>query len=137
MNAFSLFVLQSQVECSNTQALRMYVRFHPPDQKVYLKQKSRPHLASMWSRNICLRWPRFQLQSVCVIDSEYDYYHPDLPECTIVTGTASSKPWYQDMLGLGTHVAGTIAAIGGGGDQGVQGVSRPKWTDEVAHHSCI
>ncbi|WP_428819875.1 S8 family serine peptidase [Microbulbifer sp. MCCC 1A16149] len=60
---------------------------------------------------------------VCIIDSGYDYGHPDLP-ASAVTGEEDglAGPWNQDGNGHGTHVAGTIAALGGNGE-GVVGVN--------------
>lgn len=66
-------------------------------------------------------------RKVCIIDSGYDLGHPDLPGSDRVTGSADggSGPWdNSDGVGLnyhGTHVAGTIAALGGNG-RGVVGV---------------
>ncbi len=49
----------------------------------------------------------------CIIDTGYTYGHPDLPSSG-VTGYAFSGhgSWSTDGNGHGTHVAGTIAAIG-------------------------
>ncbi|HCU66851.1 MAG TPA: alkaline serine protease [Rheinheimera sp.] len=60
----------------------------------------------------------------CVIDTGYNYGHPDLPSSG-VTGYAFSGhgSWSTDGNGHGTHVAGTIAAIGGN-NIGVVGVNR-------------
>ncbi|MBY6191249.1 S8 family serine peptidase [Microbulbifer agarilyticus] len=60
-------------------------------------------------------------QTVCIIDSGYDISHEDLSGNT-VTGNYDSGTgnWYEDQNGHGTHVAGTIAAIGNG--KGVVGV---------------
>ncbi|MCT6699683.1 S8 family peptidase [Rheinheimera sp. 4Y26] len=60
----------------------------------------------------------------CVIDTGYNYGHPDLPGSG-VTGYAFSGhgSWSTDGNGHGTHVAGTIAAIGGN-NIGVVGVNR-------------
>jgi serine protease len=60
---------------------------------------------------------------VCVIDSGYFLGHDDLPPGGQVTGTNNSGTgwWYEDQCGHGTHVAGTIAALGGN-STGVVGV---------------
>jgi subtilisin family serine protease len=61
-------------------------------------------------------------KSICIIDSGYDLGHPDLPAGGNVSGSSGSAgPWDQDGYGHGTHVAGTIAALGGNG-RGVFGV---------------
>jgi subtilisin family serine protease len=58
---------------------------------------------------------------VCIIDSGYSLGHPDLPPLGVVNGVDSlGLPWSQDGCGHGTHVAGTIAALGNG--TGVVGV---------------
>jgi len=60
---------------------------------------------------------------VCIIDSGYSGNHPDLPHGAQVQGSdnAGTGSWSSDENGHGTHVAGTIAAIGGN-DMGVVGV---------------
>lgn len=62
-------------------------------------------------------------QRVCVIDTGYDVSHIDLPSAG-VTGDdfgEDTGPWNTDGDRHGTHVAGTVAAIGGN-DEGVVGV---------------
>ncbi|MEL3924451.1 S8 family peptidase [Aeromonas enteropelogenes] len=60
---------------------------------------------------------------VCIIDSGYSGNHPDLPHGAQVQGSdnAGTGSWSSDENGHGTHVAGTIAAVGGN-DMGVIGV---------------
>ena len=62
---------------------------------------------------------------VCIVDSGYDLSHPDLPKGDSVTGESfvDGYAWSTDENGHGTHVAGTIAAIGGN-NKGVKGVIR-------------
>jgi len=63
---------------------------------------------------------------VCIVDSGYDLGHQDLPSSGITGndgyGSVNSGNWYEDRDGHGTHVAGTIAALGGN-NLGVVGVS--------------
>mmetsp|Transcript_8515 Transcript_8515/g.12128 ORF Transcript_8515/g.12128 Transcript_8515/m.12128 type:complete len:526 (-) Transcript_8515:129-1706(-) len=65
---------------------------------------------------------------VCIIDSGYDIQHPDLPSGRQVTGdgdlcTDGDCAWNKDVIKHGTHVAGTIAALGNN-NIGVKGVIR-------------
>ena len=55
-------------------------------------------------------------RKVCIIDSGYDYDHPDLPKGSGITGESGSSndPWNKDdWTSHGTHVAGIITSIGG------------------------
>jgi subtilisin family serine protease len=63
-------------------------------------------------------------RKVCIIDSGYDLAHEDLQKTT-VTGVnlSGSGDWSTDEAHHGTHVSGTIAALGGNGI-GVVGVVR-------------
>ncbi|WP_046004264.1 S8 family serine peptidase [Pseudoalteromonas rubra] len=65
-------------------------------------------------------------KKVCIMDTGYTRGHPDLPSTGITGndghGSNDTGNWYQDGNGHGTHVAGTIAALGGNG-QGVVGVN--------------
>lgn len=63
-------------------------------------------------------------KKLCIVDSGYDLAHEDLPHSNVtgvdLTGS-SIGDWNTDEASHGTHVAGTIAAIGGNGI-GVVGV---------------
>ncbi len=66
-------------------------------------------------------------RKVCILDTGYTLNHPDLINSG-VTGddgydNNDTGNWYEDGNGHGTHVAGTIAAVGGN-NQGVVGVNR-------------
>ena len=60
---------------------------------------------------------------VCVVDSGFDLGHPDLPSGSRVTGQAAADvgEWFEDGTGHGTHVAGSIMALGN--DIGVIGAT--------------
>lgn len=59
---------------------------------------------------------------VCIIDSGYYSEHVDLPSESNVTGSTLNLAWNADGCGHGTHVAGTVAAIGNN-NEGVVGVN--------------
>lgn len=63
-------------------------------------------------------------KKLCIVDSGYDIAHEDLPHSNVtgvdLTGSGVGD-WNTDEASHGTHVAGTIAAIGGNG-VGVVGV---------------
>lgn len=66
-------------------------------------------------------------RKVCIIDTGYTLNHPDLINSGVTGddgyGSNDTGNWYEDGNGHGTHVAGTISAIGGN-NQGVVGVNR-------------
>lgn len=66
-------------------------------------------------------------RKVCIVDTGYTLSHPDLINSS-VTGndgydSNDTGSWFEDGNGHGTHVAGTIAAVGGN-NQGMAGVNR-------------
>ena len=75
--------------------------------------------------------------TVCIVDSGYDYDHPDLPKEPQVSGDDYLSPsggnqqprfWTHDGTGHGTQIAGIIAAqpnnkIDSGSDKYVEGVA--------------
>jgi len=62
---------------------------------------------------------------ICVVDTGYDLGHPDLPGRPDVIGFDNAdikgEKWSDDGHGHGTHVAGTIAALGNN-NIGVRGI---------------
>ena len=61
------------------------------------------------------------MPKTCIIDSGYRLTHEDLPKSPNVSGYNGNLPWNEDGDGHGTHVAGTIAAVGAN-SKGVTGV---------------
>ena len=111
------------------------------DPKVYLQGGRVPSTKPGTTRNLAESVPygsdsvnaedvldsNSSLRKVCIIDSGYDITHEDLPDDpAFVTGMSlvdGDEAWYTDEIRHGTHVAGTIAAIGGN-NVGVKGIIR-------------
>jgi serine protease len=95
------------------------------DPKRYLMAESTPYGINMVQANQ-LTDNMSGNRKVCIMDTGYTLNHPDLPSTGITGndgyGNNDTGNWYNDGNGHGTHVAGTIAAIGGNG-QGVVGVN--------------
>ncbi|TMO60981.1 S8 family serine peptidase [Pseudoalteromonas aurantia] len=95
------------------------------DPKRYLMAESTPYGIGMVQANQ-LADNMSGNRKVCIMDTGYTLNHPDLPSTGITGndgyGSNNTGNWYNDGNGHGTHVAGTIAAVGGNG-QGVVGVN--------------
>lgn len=67
--------------------------------------------------------PATNTMKICIVDTGYDSNHTDLRSdvgSSRLNGFASIGFWYDDEIGNGTHVAGTVAAIDNA--EGVVGV---------------
>ncbi|MGY3947320.1 peptidase S8 [Aeromonas allosaccharophila] len=93
-----------------------------PDAKRYASAETLPYGISMVQAPLLSDAAAGEVL-VCIIDSGYSGNHPDLPHGAQVQGSdnVGTGSWSSDENGHGTHVAGTIAAVGGN-DMGVVGV---------------
>ena len=99
------------------------VEYVERDERIYLQSEKVPW-GTITVKALEVSDEHISNQKVCIIDSGYDINHPDLPSSSsIVTGDSqiSSESWMEDGHGHGTHVAGTIAGIGGN-DEGIKGL---------------
>jgi subtilisin family serine protease len=95
------------------------------DPKRYLLSESTPYGITM-VQALQLSDSASVNQKVCIMDTGYTLNHADLPSAGVTGddgyGSNDTGNWYNDGNGHGTHVAGTIAAIGNN-NQGVVGVN--------------
>jgi serine protease len=95
------------------------------DPKRYLFAESSPYGIAMVQANQ-LSDSGSVNQKVCIVDTGYTLNHEDLPSSGVTGddgyGSNDTGNWYNDGNGHGTHVAGTVAAIGGN-NKGVVGVN--------------
>ena len=97
-----------------------------PDAKRYASAETLPYGIPMWQAPQLSDAAAGEVL-VCIIDSGYSGGHPDLPHGAQVQGSndAGTGSWSSDENGHGTHVAGTIAAVGGN-DLGSSGCYRTR-----------
>ena len=101
-----------------------------PDYRRYPQAETKPYGITMVQADdaFFVAHPTTSNSMVCIIDSGYQAAHEDLadvlPSGSTITGTqnAGTGNWYEDSCGHGSHVAGTISALGGN-DVGVLGVN--------------
>ncbi|MGB5101952.1 MAG: S8 family serine peptidase [Steroidobacteraceae bacterium] len=99
------------------------IEFVEEDARRYLMAETVPYGIIAVQANLVAAATATGNTQVCIIDSGYTSGHEDLPSSN-VTGhndPGGSGNWYEDQNGHGTHVAGTVAAVGGNA-KGVVGV---------------
>jgi len=99
------------------------VEFVEEDSKVFPLQSEEVPYGITMVRAAEVDTSKVSNRKVCIIDTGYDKGHPDLQTANVsgYSGPESAGPWDEDRNGHGTHVAGTIAALGGN-NEGVVGV---------------
>jgi subtilisin family serine protease len=115
-------LVAARLDAGEVQALRRDPRVEAiePDVLRYLSSQYEPYGINMVQADRVADL-HAAMVTVCIIDSGYELAHEDL-SANRVTGTdlIGSGNWYEDTNKHGTHVAGTIAAVGN--DAGVLGV---------------
>ncbi|NNE57071.1 MAG: S8 family serine peptidase [Hellea sp.] len=95
------------------------------DPKRYLLAESTPYGIGMVQADL-VSDASVGNRTVCIVDTGYDLGHTDLQSLRVTGddgyGSNNTGNWYNDGHGHGTHVAGTIAALGGN-NIGVVGVN--------------
>jgi serine protease len=95
------------------------------DPKRYLTAESQPYGIAMVQAPLVSDAATGNTK-VCIVDTGYSLGHEDLPSTNITGSDGYSRydtgNWFEDGHGHGTHVAGTIAALGNN-DLGVIGVN--------------
>ncbi len=121
----------SLAPCSNNEPHHSYSARSAIDFKIYMTQSATNEVTPYGINSVnalAVSDANVSNRKVCIVDSGYDINHDDLPKSSTgssVTGSSytTGDPWNQDSDGHGTHVAGTICALGGNG-KGVVGVNR-------------
>lgn len=123
IGALSVSLSQRQLQKLRKDPAVEYVEVDP---KRYLMAESVPYGITM-VKALQVSDQQVSNRKVCIIDTGYTLSHPDLINSGVTGddgyGSNDTGNWYQDGNGHGTHVAGTISAVGGN-NQGVVGVNR-------------
>lgn len=135
LDIYSLYITYDEIQLLND-----YIEYIEPDGDVFIIDEdvtNRRRLTEslpwgitsvlqdydFWSDELIKKQTNNKIK-ICVCDTGYELGHEDLPSSPDVIGFDNpdiSEQWSYDGHGHGTHVAGTIAAIGSN-DKGVGGV---------------
>jgi len=99
------------------------IEYVEEDPKRYLMAETVPYGIEQVQANLVSAASDAANTQVCIIDSGYNLGHEDLPTGTVSghSDPTGSGNWYEDQNSHGTHVAGTVAAVGDN-NKGVIGV---------------